>query len=70
MSVKRKIIDISSIGITDLIGTGTAAIFWFYIASELGPESYGEISFFVSIAALGCWDYSIWIQYYTDGISC
>jgi len=51
-SIKKKIFDISSIGVTDVIGIGTAAIFWFYIASSLGPESYGEITFLTSIAAL------------------
>lgn len=52
MSIKRKIFDISSIGISDTIGTGIAAIFWFYIASTIGPESYGELTFLISIAAL------------------
>ena len=51
-NIKKKILDISTIGITDLISSGVAAIFWLYIASELGPESYGEITFLVSIAAI------------------
>jgi len=51
-NIKKKILEISTIGITDLISSGVAAIFWLYIASELGPESYGEITFLVSIAAI------------------
>jgi len=51
-SIKKKIFDISSIGATDGIGAGIAAIFWFYIASELGPENYGELTYLISIAAL------------------
>ena len=51
-NIKNKIFDISSVGVTDFIGTGTVAIFWFYIASELGPENYGELTYLVSIAAL------------------
>ena len=51
-NIKKKFLDISTIGITDLIGSGVAATFWLYIASELGPESYGEITFLVSIATI------------------
>lgn len=51
-SIKRKIFDISSIGITDVISAGIAAIFWLYIASELGPENYGELTYLISIASL------------------
>jgi len=50
--IKKKIFDMSSIGFTDAIGSGVAAIFWLYIASELGPENYGELTFLISIAAL------------------
>ncbi len=51
-SIKKKIFDMSSIGFTDAIGAGIAAFFWFYIASELGPKNYGELTFLISIAAL------------------
>ena len=51
-NTKKKIFDLSSIGFTDAIGSGVAAIFWLYIASELGPENYGELTFLISIAAL------------------
>lgn len=50
--IKKKIFDVSAIGITDLIGSATAAIFWLYIAAELGPENYGELTFLISIATI------------------
>ena len=52
MDIRRKIIDISSIGIADILSAGIAGIFWFYIASMLGPENYGEITYLLSIATL------------------
>jgi O-antigen/teichoic acid export membrane protein len=51
-NIKKKILDISTIGLTDGAGAAIAAVFWFYIASELGPENYGELTFLISIAAL------------------
>jgi O-antigen/teichoic acid export membrane protein len=51
-NLKNKIFDVTSVGLTDLVGTGTVSIFWFYIASELGPENYGELTYLISIAAL------------------
>ena len=52
-SIKKKILDISTIGIADITTAGIAAVFWFYLASIIGPEEYGEITFLMSIAALG-----------------
>ena len=51
-NIKKKILDMSTIGLTDGAGAAIAAVFWFYIASELGPENYGELTFLISIAAL------------------
>lgn len=50
MPISDKIKDISILGIGEVVGTVIAGIFWFFLATELGPESYGEISFLVSIA--------------------
>jgi len=50
--IKKKIFDISTIGITDGAGAAIAAVFWFYIASELGPENYGELTYLISIASV------------------
>jgi len=51
-NIRKKILDISTIGLTDGVGAAIAAVFWFYIASELGPENYGELTFLISIASL------------------
>ena len=51
-NVRKKISEISTIGLTDGAGAAIAALFWFYIAFELGPENYGELTFLISIATL------------------
>jgi O-antigen/teichoic acid export membrane protein len=43
---------LSKIGFTNAIDTATIAIFWLYLATILSTESYGEISYFIAIAAL------------------
>jgi O-antigen/teichoic acid export membrane protein len=48
----QKFKDVSSISIADIIGSGVSAIFWFYVASMLGPETYGHITYALSIAGL------------------
>jgi len=53
LSINNKIKDISSIAIGEIVGVVIAGIFWFYVAIELGPESYGEITFLISIAQIG-----------------
>jgi len=52
VNIKKKIFEISTIGITDGSGAAIAAVFWFYIASKLGPENYGELTFLLSIATI------------------
>jgi len=51
-NIKKKILDMSTIGFTDGAGAAIAAVFWFYMAAELGPENYGELTFFLSIATI------------------
>lgn len=41
-----------SIGLADFLGTGITAIFWFYLASIIEPEKYGEIFYFLGIAGI------------------
>lgn len=41
---------LSAIGISDIIGTGIAAFFWFYIATLVDVETYGELHYFIAIA--------------------
>ena len=52
---KEKIIGqkgLLSIGFADIVGSAISALFWFYIASLLEPEKYGEIIYFIGIASL------------------
>ena len=44
---------LSTIGTATLITSGLGALFWFYMASALGPDSYGQISYFIAIAIIG-----------------
>ena len=41
-----------SIGFADIVGSGISSLFWLYIASQLNPEVYGELIYFISIAGL------------------
>ena len=44
---------LSTISTATLITSGLGALFWFYMASALGPDSYGQISYFIAIAIIG-----------------
>ncbi len=46
----KKIKDLLSIGIGDLVATVILGVFWFYLAAELGPKLFGEITYLISIA--------------------
>ena len=41
-----------SIGFADIVGSAISGLFWLYIASQLNPDVYGEIIYFISIAGL------------------
>ena len=44
--------NISAIGGADIFGTAMSAVFWFYLASQIEPSSYGEIHWFLGIASI------------------
>ena len=44
--------DLGYIGSANIIGTGISAFFWFYLASLLGAEDYGEIQYYLAIAGV------------------
>jgi O-antigen/teichoic acid export membrane protein len=48
----RDIKNLSFIGISSIVGSGIAALFWIYLAGLLGAEDYGEISYYISIASV------------------
>ena len=54
-NIKEKIIgqeDLAAMGVANLVGSGLTAIFWFYLASMINPENYGEIHYFLGIAGM------------------
>lgn len=52
VKILDKVKDLSTIGIVDLSAAAISAIFWFYVASLLGPKDYGEISYIIAIAQI------------------
>lgn len=44
--------DLTMLGSGSIIATGISGLFWFYIASLIEVESYGQISYFIAIASL------------------
>ena len=54
-NLKKKIIgqrDLASIGFANITGSSISAIFWLYLAAVITPGEYGEIHYFIAIAAL------------------
>ena len=47
----KKIKDMGAIGVGDLVSSGLGAAFWFYLASQIDPEYYGEIQWIIGIAS-------------------
>lgn len=47
-----KIRSLATIGLSDLIGNGITAVFWFYLATLIEPKGYGELSYFLGIAGI------------------
>ncbi len=43
---------ISLIGSADIVGTAISSIFWLFLASQIPPEDYGEIFYFLGIAGI------------------
>tara|TARA_Y100000996_G_scaffold152390_1_gene117360 strand:+ start:2916 stop:4100 length:1185 start_codon:yes stop_codon:yes gene_type:complete len=45
--------DLGTLGFSDLLARGITTILWFYLASIMDAEAYGEIHFMMSVAAMG-----------------
>lgn len=43
---------LTTIGISDVVASAVSAIFWLYIASALGAEDYGVVSYFLAIGGI------------------
>jgi O-antigen/teichoic acid export membrane protein len=44
--------DISLIGSAEIMGTAISSIFWLFLASQIPPEDYGEIFYFLGIVGM------------------
>ena len=52
MTVIKKLKDIGAIGGGDIFGSMMSAVFWFFLASQIEPEQYGEIHWFLGVAGI------------------
>jgi O-antigen/teichoic acid export membrane protein len=41
-----------SIGFADVVGSAISGLFWLYIATQLNPDVFGELIYFISLAGL------------------
>jgi O-antigen/teichoic acid export membrane protein len=48
----KGLMDLSSLGIANVGGGAISAVFWFYLASLMGPENYGQVSYLIAIAGI------------------
>lgn len=47
----KKLKELSQIGSADVIGNAITAFFWLFLSSQIPPEQYGEIFYFIGIVA-------------------
>jgi len=52
MTAIEKIKNIAAVSSGDILGSAMSAVFWFYLASQIDPISYGEIFWFLGIAGI------------------
>jgi O-antigen/teichoic acid export membrane protein len=48
----KEVKNIINIGLGDIIGSGVSALFWFYLATLVNPNIYGELHYFMSIVSI------------------
>ena len=44
---------LTTIGVATFVSSGLGGLFWFYMASLMGTEAYGQISYFLAIGIIG-----------------
>ena len=45
--------NLTVVGITDIVIKSISAVFWFYMATVLAPEQYGEINYLIAVGGIG-----------------
>jgi len=48
----NKFKDLGTVGIGNITASLISGVFWFYFASLLGAEQYGEVSYYIAIAGV------------------
>jgi len=48
----KQIKSLATVGLGDILGSGITTAFWFYLAILMNPDSFGELHYFISIAAI------------------
>jgi O-antigen/teichoic acid export membrane protein len=48
----KKFEDLSSIGISNILGTTISTLFWLFLATIITTEEYGEISYYIAIGSI------------------
>ena len=51
-SIVTRFKDLTTLGFANILSSAISGIFWIYLASLLGTEHYGEISYFIAIAGI------------------
>ncbi len=51
-SLFSKFTGLTSLAFGNIVSAGISAIFWFYLASLLSAEDYGQVSYFIAIASI------------------
>jgi O-antigen/teichoic acid export membrane protein len=51
-SLFSKFTGLTSLAFGNIVSAGISAIFWFYLASLLSAEDYGQVSYFIAIATI------------------
>jgi len=44
--------DLGFVGTSSIVGSAITGVFWFYLATVLGPEEFGEIQYYLAIAGI------------------
>lgn len=51
-SLFSKLTGLTSLAFGNIVSAGISAIFWFYLASLLSADDYGQVSYFIAIASI------------------
>ena len=53
---------LSIVGISDIISSAISSVFWLYMASIMGADNYGQVSYLLAIAGISSTLASLGVQ--------